>query len=105
LFRKRPHARCETRTARKASVEAEAKAKKLAEAGVAGVVEGLGERLGQSNALVELSDGEQPGFAGKLARRRLDHEWRAEKVEDLRPGRRYTHRLSPWGKGGQRLRK
>jgi hypothetical protein len=29
----------------------------------------------------------------------------AEEVEDLRPGSRYTHRLSPWRKGGQRLRK
>jgi hypothetical protein len=57
----------------------------LREVGVAGVVEGVGEGPGPADALVELTDGEQPGVAGELARRRLDEERRAEEVEDLCP--------------------
>jgi hypothetical protein len=63
---------------------------------VAGIVEGGGEGPGQPDALVELVDGEQPGVAGELARRRLDHQRRAEKVQDLWPGGGYTHRMSSW---------
>jgi hypothetical protein len=67
----------------------------LHEVGVAGVVEGSGEGPGEPEALVELADGQQPGVAGQLVRRRLDDERRAEKVEDLWPGGGYTHRLPP----------
>jgi hypothetical protein len=35
----------------------------LGEVGVAGVVEGIGEGLGDPDALVELTEGEQPGVA------------------------------------------
>src|SRR5262249_55346783 len=65
------------------------------EMGVAGVVEGGGEGPGEPNALVELADGQQPGVAGELARRRLNYDRRVEKVEALRPGGWYTHRHSP----------
>jgi hypothetical protein len=56
------------------------------EVGVAGVVEGVGEDPGESDALVAGANGEQPGFAGELALRRLDDERRAEAVQDLWPG-------------------
>ncbi len=36
----------------------------LGECGVAGVVPGVGERLGQADALVELANREQRGVAG-----------------------------------------
>jgi hypothetical protein len=65
----------------------------LRKVGVAGVVEGVGESPGEPDALVELAEGEQPGVAGQLSRRRLDDERRAEEVQDLRPGEWYTHRL------------
>jgi hypothetical protein len=67
----------------------------LREAGVAGVVQGVGEGPGEPDALVELADGEQPGIAGELAGGWLDDERRAEEVEDLWPGGWSTHRLSP----------
>ena len=35
----------------------------LGQIGVAGVVDGGGEKLGESDALVKLPDGEQPGVA------------------------------------------
>jgi hypothetical protein len=57
----------------------------LGQARVAGVVEGLGEGPGEPDALVELADGEQPGVAGELARRRLDDQRGAEKIQDLGP--------------------
>jgi hypothetical protein len=62
---------------------------------VAGVVEGPGEGQGESDALVELADGQQPSIAGELTRRQFDDEWRAEEVEDLRPATWYTPGLSP----------
>jgi hypothetical protein len=52
----------------------------LCEAGGAGTVHGLGEGAGELDAL-----GRQPGVAGELTRRRLNDEWRAEEVQDLRP--------------------
>jgi hypothetical protein len=55
----------------------------LCEAGGAGTVHGLGVGPPQPDAPAELADGEQPGVAGELARRRLDDEWRAEEVQDL----------------------
>src|SRR5262249_2563861 len=67
----------------------------LGEVGVAGVVQGVGEGAGETDTFVELADGEQPGVAGELARRRLDDERRAEEVQDLWPGGWYTHRLPP----------
>ena len=42
------------------------------EAGVARVVQGVGEGPGQADTLVERADGEQSGVAGELAWRRLD---------------------------------
>jgi hypothetical protein len=51
--------------------------------GVTGVIEGLCEGTREPDVLVELADGEQPGIAGELARRRLDDERRAEEVQDL----------------------
>jgi hypothetical protein len=33
---------------------------------------------GQADVPIELADGKQSGIAGELARRRRDHEWRAE---------------------------
>ena len=54
--------------------------------GSRGVVQGISKGPGKADALVERMDGEQPGVAGELTRRRLDDERRAEKVEDLRPG-------------------
>jgi len=36
--------------------------------GVAEIVEGVGQGLGEADALVELADGEQPGISGELAR-------------------------------------
>jgi hypothetical protein len=47
------------------------------------VVEGAGVGLAEADALSELADGEQPGVAGELSRRRLDDERGAEEVEDL----------------------
>jgi HKD family nuclease/diadenosine tetraphosphate (Ap4A) HIT family hydrolase len=44
----------------------------LGEVRVPGVVERLGKRPGEPDALVELADGQLPGVAGQLARRRLD---------------------------------
>src|SRR5262249_37694014 len=67
----------------------------LDERGGAGVIEGIGEGLRESDALIELADREQPGIAGELTGRRLDDERGAEEVERLGPGRWYTHRLSP----------
>jgi len=46
----------------------------LGTVGVAGVIEGFGNGTGRADALVELADGEQPGVAGELTRRRLDNE-------------------------------
>jgi hypothetical protein len=57
----------------------------LGEVGGAGVIEGSGNRRRESDGLVERADGEQPGVAGQLARRRLDDERRAEEVEDFWP--------------------
>jgi hypothetical protein len=57
----------------------------LGEVGIAGVVQGLGEGPGQADALVERADGQQPGVAGQLARRRLDDQRRAEKIQDVGP--------------------
>jgi hypothetical protein len=37
----------------------------------------------EPDAPAELADGQQPGVAGELARRRLDDERRAEEVQDL----------------------
>jgi hypothetical protein len=54
----------------------------LGEVGVARVVQSVCEVTGEPDAVVELANGEQP-VAGELARRRLDDEWRGEKVEDL----------------------
>jgi hypothetical protein len=65
------------------------------EVGVAGGVEHVGQDSRESDALVELAKGEQPGVAGELARRRLDDQGRAEKIENLWPGGWYTRRLSP----------
>ena len=67
------------------------------EAGVAGVPEGVGEGPGEPDALVELADREQPGVAGELTGRWLDNDRRAEEIEALWPGRRYTHGLAPRG--------
>jgi hypothetical protein len=58
----------------------------LGEVGVTGVIERLGKRPGEPDALVELADGQQPGVAGQLTRRRLDDERRVEEVKDLGPG-------------------
>src|SRR5262249_13509314 len=63
--------------------------------GVAGVVQGVGEGPGKSDALVELADGEQPGITGELTGRGFDDDRRAEEIEVLWPGGWYTHRLSP----------
>src|SRR5262249_24928266 len=65
----------------------------LDEFGVAGVVEGVGEGQGEPGAIVELAEGEQPGVAGELTCRQLDHERRAEEVKDVGPGGCYRHRL------------
>jgi hypothetical protein len=67
----------------------------LGQVRVAGVIEGAGVGPGQADALVELADGEQPGIAGQLARRRLADQRRAEEIEALGPGRRYTQRRLP----------
>jgi hypothetical protein len=45
---------------------------------VAGIIECLGKSLGQADVLIKLADGKQSGIAGELARRRLDHQRRAE---------------------------
>jgi hypothetical protein len=66
----------------------------VGEVGVAGVVEGVGEGPGETDALVELAEGEHSGVAGELTRGGLDDQRRAEKVQDLGPGGWYTHRLS-----------
>jgi hypothetical protein len=63
----------------------------LREAGGAGTVHGPGGGAGEPDALVKVADGEQPGVAGELARRRLDDDRHAEKVQDLRPVGWYTH--------------
>ena len=68
----------------------------LGEAGVPGIVEGLGEGPGQADALVELADGQQPGVAGELTRRRLDDERAAEELQDSGPGGWYSQWVSPW---------
>src|SRR5262249_57710542 len=65
----------------------------LREARVAVAIEGLGKGPGHADALVELADGEQPGVARQLARRRLGDGRPAEKVEDLCPRGWYTHPL------------
>ena len=46
---------------------------------------------GQANAMIELADGQQPGVASELARRRLDHERSADEVEDMWPAGWYIH--------------
>jgi hypothetical protein len=46
----------------------------LGEVGVAGIVQGIGKGLGQADPFIELADGEQPGIAGELPGRRLNHE-------------------------------
>jgi hypothetical protein len=51
--------------------------------GSRGVGEGIGEGPGQADALVELADGQQPGVAGELTPRRLDHERGGEEIKDL----------------------
>jgi hypothetical protein len=51
----------------------------LDECGVARVVQGFGQWPGQADALVELANREQPGIAGKLARRRICDGRRAGK--------------------------
>jgi hypothetical protein len=58
------------------------------EAGVAGVVERIGDGPGQADLLGELANRQEPGVAGGLAWRRFDDERGAEKVVDLWPGRR-----------------
>jgi hypothetical protein len=45
---------------------------------VAGVIKYLGKSSGQADALIELTEGKQSSIAGELARRRLDHQQRAE---------------------------
>src|SRR5262249_49188185 len=67
----------------------------LCAVGVAKAVEGSGEGLSKPDVLVELADGPQPGVAGELARRRLEDQRRAEKVQELGPGGWYTHQSSP----------
>jgi hypothetical protein len=62
----------------------------LGAVGIAGVIKCLGKSPGQADVLIELADGKQSGIAGELAVRWLDHERRAEKVEDLWPGGWYT---------------
>jgi hypothetical protein len=59
----------------------------LGEALVAGVVERVREGPGEPDALIELADGQQPGIAGELARRRFEDKRGTEKVLDLWPGR------------------
>jgi hypothetical protein len=58
------------------------------EAGVARVVQGVGDGPGQADTLVERADGEQAGVPGERAWRRLDDKRGDEKVVDLWPGRR-----------------
>jgi hypothetical protein len=50
-------------------------------------------------APVERPDGERPGIAGELARRRLDDDWRVEEVGALWPRGLYNH---PAGGGEER---
>ena len=45
---------------------------------VTGVIERLGKSLDQADVRIELADGNQSSIAGELARRRLDHQRRAE---------------------------
>ena len=63
----------------------------LGQAGVAGVVEGVGEGPGEPDALVKRAEGEEPGVAGKLAGRGFDDGRRAEGIDDRGPGRWYTN--------------
>ena len=63
----------------------------LGEVGVAGLVEGIGERPGQADALVELADGQQPGVTEELTWRRLNHERGADEFEDMWPAGWYIH--------------
>ena len=72
----------------------------LGEGGVAGIIEGVGEGSAEFDVLVELADGQQPGVAGELALGRLDDQKRAEKIEGMWPGRRYTHGLPPGKRQG-----
>jgi hypothetical protein len=58
----------------------------LGEGSVARVVESVGDGPGESDALIELTEGQQPDVTRQLARRRLDDQWRAEEVHDLGPG-------------------
>jgi hypothetical protein len=46
-------------------------------------IKGFGKRPGQTDAVVELADSQQPGVAGELTGRRFDDQRGAEKVEDL----------------------
>jgi hypothetical protein len=52
---------------------------------VTGIIERLGKSPGQTDARIELADGQQSGVAGKLTLGRLDGERRAKKIEDLWP--------------------
>jgi hypothetical protein len=74
----------------------------LGQGRVTGVVQGVGEGPGESDALVELPDGKESGVAGELPRRGLDDERLAEEAEDLRPGGGYTHGWSPCQGEGSR---
>ena len=53
----------------------------LDEIGIAAVVEGAGEGSGESDALVELAGGEQPGVARELTGRWRDGGRSTEEVE------------------------
>ena len=50
-----------------------------------GVQKRLGKTRAEADAPVELADGAQPGVTGELTLRRLDDEWCAEEIQDLRP--------------------
>src|SRR5205807_475885 len=68
----------------------------LDEVGIAGVVEDVGEGLGESEALIELPEGEQAGIAGELSGGGFDEEGQVAEIEGGLPGRLYTHGRSPW---------
>src|SRR5262249_4858690 len=57
-----------------------------------GVIAGFGKGPAPADALVERADGEQPGVAGQLARRRLENARRAKKT----PGLGARRLLSSW---------
>jgi hypothetical protein len=72
----------------------------LGQAGGAGVVEGAGEGPGESDPLVELAGGEQPGVARELTGRWRDGKRSTEEVEAWWSASCYTHPMSP----GQKAR-